>query len=166
MSSSDNAQTVCPAAAMADLRDMGVTFPGAALDCGRDQCPPCARRRATNNTTSADTQTEAQKQDEVSQAIEDFEIIEARAIRGRGGEEDESSAMIADHNVESAFEALYEDASARELASINEILWAAADREQPHLLDEIDARCGLVGEGCEMVDLNEAQIGLAEIDNA
>ena len=165
MSSSNNAQTVCPAAAMADLRDLGVTFPGAALDCGSNECLPCTRRRATAGAAAADQGSEAQKQDRVSQSIEDFEIIEARTIPGRGGEEDETSILIAGHTVESALEALYEDESARELASLNEISWAAADGELPHLLDQIDARCGFVGEGCETVDINEPQTGLFEIDN-
>ena len=166
MSSSNNGQAVCSAAAMADLRDLGVTFPGQALDCGSDECTLCTQRRANNRKVPAEQKREAQRPDRLSQAIEDFEIIEARTIPGRGPEEDEASRMIAGHTVESALEALYEDESARELASINDILWPAADREQPNLLDEIDARCGLVGEGCEMVDLNEPQIGLAEIDNA
>lgn len=166
MSSSDNAQRVCPAAAMADLRDLGVTFPGAALDCGSDECTACTQRRANNGTVSAVSGMEAQRQERLSQAIEEVEITEVRSVPGRGGEEDETSIMIAHHTVESALEALYEDTSARELTSINEILWAAADREQPHLLDAIDARCGQVGEGCEMVDINEPQIGLFEIDNA
>ena len=166
MSSSDNAKTVCPAAAVADLMELGIAFPGAASDCGSDQCPHCVRRRAANSTTSADTATEAQRQEGMRQAIEDFEVTEARTIPGRGGEEDESSPMIVAHTVKSVLEALYEDTSARELASINENFWVAADRQQPRLLNEIDARCGSVGEDCELVDINEPHIGLAEIDNA
>ena len=166
MSSSNNAQTVCPAAAMADLRDLGITFPGAASDCGDNACPACTQRRAKHGTASTASATEAQVQDRLSQAVEDFEITAARTTPARSGEEAETAIMIADHNVEDAFEALYEDESARELASINELSWPAAKREQRQLLADIDARCGLVGEGCEMVDINVAEIGLAEIDNA
>lgn len=167
MSSSDNTETVCPAAAVADLRELGVTFPGAALDCGSNECPPCARRRATNNTASTDTETEVQRQDRLSHAIEAFfDNPETSTIPALSGEGDESSGMIDNRVVENELDALHEDVSAIERASINRIMWTAADREQPQLLSDIDARCGFGEEDSEMIDLNEAQIGLIEIGEA
>lgn len=182
MSSSNSQTEVCLAAAVADLRNMGITFPEFAPDCGSKDCAYCVRAR--NDRAPKDLgpnlpndESEAEKQDRLARDIEAFfDNPEAMTIPALGEDSkmpsaqsmNDTSASIDRANVDHDVDQTLREASRKELESIDESMWAAADREQPALLNEIDRRCGLPDsdEGFEMINVDEAGIGLLEIDKA
>ena len=182
MSSSNEQPEVCLAAAVADLRDMGITFPEFAPDCGSEDCVYCVRARKDRASRGRGSdlpndESEAEKQDRLARDIEAFfDDPEAMTIPTLGEDSEipsaqpinDASASIARLNVDHNVDQTLTEASRKELDSINESMWAAADGEQPRLLTEIDRRCGLPDddEDFELVDIDEAHIGLLEIDKA
>ena len=181
-SSSNEQPEVCLAAAVADLRDMGITFPEFSPDCGSEDCAHCVRARNDRARTGPgpnipDVESEAEKQDRLAQDIEAFfddpEMIMIPAL-GEDSEtpsaeaSNDASASIARSNIDHDVDQALREASRKELESINEWMRAATDEEQPELLNEIDSQCGLPDddEGFEMVNIDEARVGLLEIDKA
>lgn len=175
MASSANQQGTCIAAAIADLRQVGVTFPEATpQDCGSNNCRHCtALRRA--NATSQRQESEAQRQQRSERAIEEhFEDPQAGTIPALYDEDqrmpaddgrEQGSVLIPGRLAEERFDEFLDADRNRELDSINETMWAAAREEEPQLLQDVHARRAPEGDH-EMVDLEEAQIGLEEIDEA
>lgn len=178
MSSSNEQPEVCLAAAVADLRDMGITFPEFAPDCGSQDCAHCVRARHSRAQTGPgpnlpNDESEAEKQERLARDIEAFfDDPDAMTMPALGEDNEipnnDTSASIARSNVDHDVDQTLREASRQELEGINESMWAAADGEQPKLLNDIDRRCGLPNgdEGFEMIDIEEARIGLLEIDNA
>ena len=183
MRSSNEQPEVCLAAAVADLRDMGIMFPEFAPDGGSDDCARCVRARDTRapkdlGPNLPNDESEAEKQDRLARDIEAFfdnpEAMTMPAL-GEDGEMpsaqsmDDTSASLDGTNVDHDIDQTLREASRKELESINESMWAAVDGEQSELLNDIDRLCGLPGDDdgdFVMINIDEAGIGLLEIDKA
>ena len=133
MGPSEKQPEECLVAAVADLKELGVSFSEVPRDCGSDSCPHCTSRRTTKTTVDS------------------------------GAEKYDVSQQIDSLTEEEDLEGCLDQETAKEMDSMNKTLWADAEEELPDLL-----RCNNQptesNEDCEMVNMDEAQIGLAEID--
>ena len=136
---------MCLSAAVADLSPIGMAFSELVLDCGNVDCAHCTTMR------------------EASSKVESGIQKPARLRQSTG----ESSPLIPRQAAEKTLEELCGLERFEEWESIDEIIWSAADEEQPELTGEINERCDLEeDDDYEMVDLDEARIDLIEIDEA
>lgn len=161
MTSSEQQQEICLAAAVADLWTIGITVPEFDPNCGSDDCQYCTKARGTRPQSHIVAETEAQRPGELLQDIRElFENPEATTVPALI-EDGETPMLIATRDVEEDLVEVYGDDNTGELAGTDDILCVTASNEQPELLREIDRRRGTSeDEGHEMVNFFEAQIGL------
>ena len=110
---------------------------------------------------------EAQRPGNLFQDIKEiFENPEATTIPAFI-QDGETPILISTRDVEEDLVEVYGDDNAGEPAGTDDSLCAAASNKQPELLSEIDRRCGTnEDEDYEIVNFEEAHIGLHEIDEA
>lgn len=142
-----------------------MAFSELVLDCGNVDCAHCTAIRETPSRV----ELEAQKQARLTH------VKNARAMTNSGsiGEHDDTppvlssgadSFSIAHRPAEKTLEEFCGLESFEQRESIDEIMWSAADKEQPELITKISECCDFEeDEEYEMVDLHEAQSDEARV---
>ena len=164
MDSSPQQHCVCLSAAVADLSQIGTA--NLVQDCGSHDCAHCTRIREG----SSKVESEDQGQGRLTPLCES----PPATSNSRSTSEDDKAPLvlsgperlssIAPHRAKKTLEELCGLETFEERKSIDEIVWSAADEEQPELSSENDRRCDFEeDDDYEMVDLDEALLDEARV---